>query len=122
MKMKKRWGMALLAGLMCLPVQAGEWTYKGAKTAVVIDVRTPAEYAAGHVEGAVNIPYEQIAAGIRAVPGASKDQAMLLYCRSGRRSAIAKETLEKLGYRRVIDGGGMTELVRSLKMCTAKVC
>lgn len=122
MKMKKRWGMVLLAGLLCLPVQAGDWLYKGSRAAVVIDVRTAVEYAAGHVEGALNVPYDEIAGKIGAVPGASKEQPILLYCRSGRRSALAKEALEKLGYRRVLDGGGMTELARSLKACSARSC
>lgn len=120
--MKTRWCLALLAGLFGLQVQAGEWMFMGARTRVVIDVRTPVEYEAGHVNGAINIPYEQIAGGIRAVPGAGKELPILLYCRSGRRSAIAKATLEKLGYRRVLDGGGMAELVRSLKPCTEKTC
>ncbi len=121
--MKKHIVMAMLAAVMSVSAWAGDWIYKGTKTAVVIDVRTPAEFAAGHVEGAINIPYEQIGEKIRAVPGASKDQPILLYCRSGRRSSIAKEALEKQGYRRVLDGGGMTDLVRSLKNCsTTKVC
>lgn len=120
--MRKHMCMAVLASLLCLPALAGEWVFNGVKTSLVIDVRTPAEFAAGHVDGAINIPYEQIAGKIRAVPGASEDRPILLYCRSGRRSAIAREALEKIGYRRVLDGGGMAETVRNLKTCTAKIC
>jgi len=114
--------MTILASLFCLSAQAGDWMFNGVKTSLVIDVRTPAEFAAGHVDGAINIPYEQIAGKIRAVPGASVDRPILLYCRSGRRSAIAREALEKMGSCRVTDGGGMADAVRNLKTCTAKVC
>lgn len=64
---------------------------------LIIDVRTAGEYAAGHVPGAVNIPYDQMenrVAEIR-VP---KDQEIVLYCRSGRRSGLAAKTLAAHGF------------------------
>lgn len=64
----------------------------------VLDVRAPEEYAAGHVPGAVNIPHDQIASRLAEVP---KDKDVVLYCRSGRRSALAAEVLAGSGYDRL---------------------
>jgi rhodanese-related sulfurtransferase len=64
----------------------------------VLDVRAPEEYAAGHVPGAVNIPHDQIASRLAEVP---KDKDVVLYCRSGRRSALAGEVLAGNGYTRL---------------------
>jgi len=69
--------------------------------AKVVDVRTPQEFASGHVPGAVNIPYEEI--GKRTSEIGPPATAVVLYCRSGRRSAIAVESLEKAGYRNLYD-------------------
>jgi phage shock protein E len=69
--------------------------------AKVVDVRTPEEFASGHVPGAVNIPYEEI--GKRTSEIGPTSTAVVLYCRSGRRSAIAAESLQKAGYRAVYD-------------------
>lgn len=119
--MKIRSIIILLISAISFVVQAKEVSFNGVKPVVIIDVRTPEEFAAGHVDGALNIPYEQIANGIKSVKGLKKDQSVLLYCRSGRRSAIAKAALEKEGYKRILDGGGMTELTRNLKGCD-KTC
>jgi len=70
-----------------------------------IDVRTAEEYAAGHVTEAVNIPYEEIAGRVAEVT-TDKDDLIYVYCRSGRRSGIAKKTLEDAGYRNVVNIGG----------------
>ena len=61
----------------------------------VLDVRTPEEYAAGHVPGAVNVPYDQVASHLAEIP---KDKDVVLYCRSGRRTGLAAEVLEANGY------------------------
>jgi rhodanese-related sulfurtransferase len=77
---------------------------------VVIDVRTPAEYAAGHIAGAKNIDVEagDFAAKISTL---DKKAAYLVYCRSGRRSAIAADEMAKAGFTDIVDGGGMADLV-----------
>lgn len=75
---------------------------------VWIDVRTAEEYQAGHVDGAINIPYEEIGDRITALQLAP-DQPIFLYCRSGRRSGIALETLSGLGYIRLTNIGGLEE-------------
>ena len=67
-----------------------------------IDVRTAEEFAAGHVTGAVNIPYEQISSRITEVSD-DHDAEIYLYCRSGRRADIAKTALEGMGYSRVVN-------------------
>jgi phage shock protein E len=64
----------------------------------VLDVRSPEEFATGHVPGAVNVPYDQIAARISEVP---KDKDVVLYCRSGRRAGIAADVLAANGYTRL---------------------
>jgi rhodanese-related sulfurtransferase len=64
----------------------------------VLDVRTPEEFVAGHVPGAVNIPFDQMAARFDEVP---KDKDVVLYCRSGRRVGLAAEVLANHGYTRL---------------------
>lgn len=79
-----------------------------AKT-VWIDVRTPEEYAAGHVAGAANMPVEEILEQI-AHSDVAKDDTILLYCRSGRRSGIAQSALLKAGYEKAQNIGGFDDL------------
>jgi len=64
----------------------------------VLDVRTPEEFAAGHVPGAVNISHEQLAARLAEVP---KDKDVVLYCRSGKRAGMAADVLRANGYTRL---------------------
>jgi len=77
-----------------------------------IDVRTAEEYAAGHVSRAVNIPYEEITARIGEVTD-DKDALIYLYCRSGRRSGIAREALERAGFSNAINLGGLEDAQRA---------
>ena len=92
---------ALAAGPALVPISQDtllERQQKGDEAAFVLDVRSPEEYASGHVPGAVNIPYDQIASRIAEVP---KDQDVVLYCKSGRRAGIAAEVLAGQGYARL---------------------
>lgn len=73
-----------------------------------IDVRSEGEYQSGHVSQAVNIPYTEIAARIGEITE-DKDAPIYLYCRSGRRSGIAKETLEAQGFTQVTNVGGLED-------------
>ncbi len=70
----------------------------------IVDVRTPEEFAAGHIDGAKNIDLQTIEKGIKAVP---KEQEIVLICRSGNRSAQAYEILAQLGYTKLknVTGG-----------------
>lgn len=67
----------------------------------VVDVRTPAEFAAGHVPGAVNIPYDEMAKRHGEIGPPSTP--VLVYCRTGYRSGIARETLREKGFTRIFD-------------------
>lgn len=73
-----------------------------------IDVRTAQEFSQNHVKGAINIPHENITAGVSEL-GLKKSQIIYLYCRSGNRSGKAKKVLEAAGYQRVINLGGLSE-------------
>jgi phage shock protein E len=64
----------------------------------VLDVRSPQEFAEGHIARAVNVPYDQLATRLAEVP---KDKDVVLYCRSGRRAGIAAEVLAANGYTRL---------------------
>ena len=75
---------------------------------IILDVRTPEEYAAGHIPGAINIPNEIIGAeDISELP--NKSQLILVYCHSGRRSKEASEKLAKLGYTNIVEFGGISD-------------
>jgi phage shock protein E len=67
---------------------------------VVLDVRTAAEFAAGHVPGARNISHELLQSRIAEL-GDLRHKQVVLYCRSGRRSALAEEVLSKAGFKRL---------------------
>jgi rhodanese-related sulfurtransferase len=76
---------------------------------IVIDVRTPAEYAAGHVEGAENV--DVMARSFeRDVKQLDKGGEYVLYCQSGKRSASAAKKMAALGYRHIVDAGGIMSL------------
>lgn len=74
----------------------------------LIDVRTPEEFAQGHLSAAANIEYQDIAAGIARL-GAAKQDDIQLYCHSGRRAGLAQETLKRLGYSHVENLGGIEQ-------------
>jgi rhodanese-related sulfurtransferase len=74
--------------------------------AKVVDVRTAEEFASGHVPGAINIPYDQIAR--RASEIGPPSTPVVLYCRTGRRSGIAVEALQKAGYEMLYDFRSVT--------------
>ena len=67
---------------------------------VVLDVRTPAEYAEGHVPGAINIPNGELAARVAELSDA-KGRDIVVYCRSGVRAAQALDVLDKAGFKRL---------------------
>ncbi|MBO5907082.1 MAG: rhodanese-like domain-containing protein [Clostridia bacterium] len=75
---------------------------------IIIDAREQYEYDEGHIPGAVLIPYGEIAdRAEKELP--DKDQLILVYCRSGRRSKIAAEELVNLGYTNVKEFGGIID-------------
>ena len=75
---------------------------------IILDVRRPDEFAAGHIPNAINVPNESI--GTTEIPELpNKEQMILVYCRSGRRSKEASEKLVKLGYSNILEFGGILD-------------
>lgn len=72
--------------------------------AILVDVRSEGEFASGHVDGAVNVPVQRIE---RLADKAARDKAIVVYCRSGARSASAASTLKRLGFTEVHDLGSI---------------
>jgi len=78
------------------------------KDYIIIDARTEEEFAEGHIKNAILIPeYEIAERAEKELP--DKEQLILVYCRSGRRSKIASEELVKLGYTNVKEFGGIID-------------
>lgn len=75
-----------------------------ASGALLLDVRTPSEFQEEHVQGATNIPVQELAARMHEVP---KDASIVVYCRSGGRSAMAAQMLRARGHQ-VLDVGPMS--------------
>ena len=118
--MKNLLSVLLLAFALC--AQAAGLSLDGVKPAAIVDVRTPEEFEAGHIEGALNVPLDRVGEGVPSIKGLKKESPILVYCRSGRRSAAAKATLEQLGYTHIVDGGAMQTLAPRLKPCTTSSC
>lgn len=75
---------------------------------IILDVRRPDEFAAGHIPNAINIPNESIGTNeINELP--DKNQLILVYCRSGNRSKQASEKLVRLGYTNIVEFGGIND-------------
>lgn len=101
----KKWAWILGLALASAPAFA--------KT-VLIDVRTSAEYAQEHLEGALNIDHSAIGRDI-ANANVAKDDTVILYCRSGSRSGAALQTLKALGFTHVENYGGISEARKRLQ-------
>ena len=75
---------------------------------IILDVRRPDEFALGHIPNAINVANESIGTSeISELP--NKDQLIMVYCRSGRRSKEAAEKLVKLGYTNIVEFGGILD-------------
>lgn len=75
---------------------------------IILDVRTPEEFAEKHIPNAINVPNETICTGeISELP--DKNRLIMVYCRSGRRSKEAAEKLVKLGYTNIVEFGGIID-------------
>lgn len=78
---------------------------------VYVDVRTPEEYAAGHVQGAINIPHTEMPERWTELERHRGDR-LVLYCRTGRRSGIALDVLRAQGFENLENAGGLQGLSR----------
>jgi phage shock protein E len=81
---------------------------------VVIDVRSEQEFQSGHVEGAINIPHTAIAQDILKAKVA-KDDHVILYCQTGRRSGMALDTLKGIGFSNAENYGGIDQARKRLQ-------
>ena len=75
---------------------------------IILDTRTQEEYDEGHIPGAIVISHDEIAERAEQLLP-DKDQLLLVYCRSGRRSKLAAEALVKLGYTNIKEFGGIID-------------
>jgi phage shock protein E len=89
---------------------------------VILDVRTPEEYAEGHVAGTLHIPLDQLEARWQEL-AQYRDQPVIVYCRTGRRSAAAIDLLATKGFSRLENGGGVSQMARrGLRMSPEGCC
>ena len=75
--------------------------------AQIVDVRTPEEFAQGHVPGSLNIPLDQLQARLAEI---DRDGPVLLCCASGGRSGMARQFLEREGFQQAVNAGPWTRL------------
>ena len=80
--------------------------------AQIIDVRTPGEFASGHIKGSVNLPLDTLKNNLTKI---KKDKPVITCCASGMRSLSAKSVLAANGFKEVYNGGGYTSLEQKLK-------
>ncbi|MGN6479478.1 rhodanese-like domain-containing protein [Luteibacter sp.] len=101
--------VSLVCALLVLPFAA--WAQDVSRDAMatrmaghdapaLLDVRTPEEYREGHLAGALNVPVDEVATRSGAL-GVKRDQELVVYCKSGKRAARARDTLQSLGYTNV---------------------
>lgn len=114
MKMMRMMVLVFVVGVVGLFGTAVFAADKEAAGPVVIDVRTEPEWNAGHLDGAVLIPYDRIEQGITAV-APDKNTKIYLYCRTGRRSGIAADTLKKAGYQELINLSTLENAAKELQ-------
>ena len=82
----------------------------------IIDVREPEEFSQGHVDGALNIPPAALMAGAQALDTVSKNAAIIVYCRTGSRSNVAKQILASLGYTDITNGMNKDQVKAKYKL------
>ena len=80
--------------------------------ALIVDVRSPAEFKSGHIRGSVNIPVDSLAANLGKLP--DKNRPVITCCASGMRSALAKNILRSNGFAEVHNGGSWAGLQRRI--------
>ena len=96
------------------PEQTDPETVPDLTDALIIDVRTQSEYDAGHIEGAILVPYDVITKRI-GDHTTDKQRQIVVYCHSGRRSGIAQGQLREMGYQHVVNAGGLAAARRRLE-------
>ncbi len=97
--------MGIFSFLKSNDINAGVQRFRETADAVLLDVRSRQEYAAGHIPGSRNLPLDQLENIIDLIPG--KDTPVFVHCLSGGRSARALAMLREMGYHRVENIGGI---------------
>lgn len=97
--------MGLFDFLQTKDINSGVRSFRSTDGAVLLDVRTPEEYAEGHIEGSKNIPLQNIETAELIIK--DKETPLFVHCRSGARSAQATGILKRMGYTNVEDIGGI---------------
>ncbi len=82
-----------------------QWVDSGA---LIIDVRTPEEFASAQFDGAINIPLSELDKNLHLF--GDKEMKIIVYCRTGNRSGQAKKLLNNNGFKNVINGGGLSDM------------
>jgi phage shock protein E len=109
--------LTLLAAPACAGSGDGENTPALARRlvreqgALLLDVRSAAEFESGHVDGARLVPHDEVGGRIDEIASlldGDRNKPIVVYCRSGKRSKKAKQTLEQAGFTQVVDLGGMS--------------
>lgn len=77
----------------------------------LIDVRSPAEFQMGHAPNAVNIPVDQLAIKLNSGLNMKHDDKITLYCASGGRAGVAKTLMERAGFKKVTNAGGLANVL-----------
>ena len=94
-------------GTPITPIQLADRIREGSAP-LVLDVRTPQEYAQGHIPGAVNIPHDELPTRLDELPISEPDE-VVVHCRSGRRARLAEDVLRERGYSNIRDLTGHWE-------------
>ena len=97
--------MGIFSFLQTKDINSGVRSYLSTEGAVLLDVRTPEEYAEGHIEGSRNIPLQNIERTESVI--IDKSTPLFVHCRSGARSSQATSILKRMGYTNVEDIGGI---------------
>ena len=88
--------------------------------ALIIDVRSPQEFAGGHVKGAINVPHNRVLETIRNIEGLKETTPILVYCQSGVRAASVCAILNQHGFKSVTNCGSLTTLLMNYQSALAQ--
>jgi phage shock protein E len=109
----KKWAVCIMGSLFMTGCRTGSVTMP--EKYLLFDVRTLEEYEAGHLSGAVLIPYDTIRERIHVV-APDKSMQVYLYCHSGGRASMARQTMERMGYNHVVNLGGISSASRKTQL------
>ena len=101
-------GCGTKSGLKSITCSEKDEILKGNSNAMLIDVRSEEEYNEGHLDGAINMPYDKVVEELSVYGIINMDVPLIVYCKSGGRSSEAADALVDAGYNNVYDLGAMS--------------